>query len=66
MELGCKLCVYYSKAKNSSNVPVDYTYIKYVKKPSGMKEGKVIYTDNETVQVTLSDEDMKMIDKLSS
>lgn len=66
LELGCKLCVYYSKAKNSSNVPVDYTYIKYVKKPSGMKEGKVIYTDNETVQVTLSDEDMKMIDKLSS
>ncbi|WP_290771109.1 NFACT RNA binding domain-containing protein [Anaerofustis sp.] len=66
LELGCKLCVYYSKAKNSSNVAVDYTYIKYVKKPSGMKDGKVIYTDNETVQVTLSEEDIKMIDKLSN
>lgn len=66
LELACKLCVYYSKAKNSSNVPVDYAYIKYVKKPSGMKEGKVIYTNNETVEVTLSEDDIKMIDKLSS
>jgi len=66
LELACKLCVYYSKAKNSSNVPVDYAYIKYVKKPSGMKEGKVIYTNNETVEVTLNEKDIKMIDKLSS
>lgn len=42
----------YSKAKNSSGVPVDYTYVKYVKKPSGAAPGMVIYTDNKTVYVT--------------
>lgn len=41
-----------SKAANSSNVPVDYTPIKYVKKPAGAKPGMVIYTTNKTVFVT--------------
>ena len=40
-----------SKAKESSNVPVDYTPVKYVKKPSGAKPGMVIYTTNKTVFV---------------
>ncbi len=40
-----------SKAAKSSNVPVDYTPIKYVKKPSGAKAGMVIYTTNKTVFV---------------
>ena len=41
-----------SGAKNSSNVPVDYTPVKYVKKPAGAKAGMVIYTTNKTVFVT--------------
>lgn len=41
-----------SKASNSSNVPVDYTPIKCVKKPAGAKPGMVIYTTNKTVFVT--------------
>ncbi len=41
-----------SKAANSSNVPVDYTPVKYVKKPNGAKAGMVIYTTNKTVYVT--------------
>ena len=45
------LAAYYSKAKESSNVPVDYTLIKNVKKPSGSKPGMVIYTDYETINV---------------
>lgn len=45
------LCAFYSKAKNSSNVPVDYTFIRYVKKPSGSKPGMVIYTNFQTVNV---------------
>ncbi len=40
-----------SKAKESSNVPVDYTLAKFVKKPSGAKPGMVIYTTNKTVFV---------------
>lgn len=47
-----KLCAYYSKAKDSSNVPVDYTYKKYVKKINGAKPGMVIYTNNKTLYVT--------------
>ena len=41
----------HSKAKQSSNVPVDYCYIKYVKKPSGSKPGMVIYSNNKTIIV---------------
>ena len=46
-----KLAAKHSKAKDSANVPVDYTYVKYVKKPSGAKPGMVIYTNNQTVNV---------------
>ena len=41
-----------SKAADSSQVPVDYTPVKFVKKPSGAKPGMVIYTTNKTVFVT--------------
>ena len=41
-----------SKAAKSSQVPVDYTPVKYVKKPNGAKPGMVIYTTNKTVFVT--------------
>ena len=42
---------FYSKAKLSSNVPVDYTYIKNVKKPKGSNSGFAIYTNNKTLYV---------------
>lgn len=50
-----QLAAYYSKASLSSNVPVDYCYVKYVKKPSGSKPGMVIYSNNKTINVTPSD-----------
>ena len=43
---------FYSKASMSDNVPVDYTLVKHVKKPSGALPGKVIYTNQQTVFVT--------------
>lgn len=43
---------YFSKARESAQVPVDYTEIKNVKKPAGAKPGFVIYTTNQTVYVT--------------
>jgi len=46
------LAALYSKAKNSSNVPVDYTEVKNVKKISGAKPGMVIYYTNKTLYVT--------------
>ena len=40
-----------SKAKNSNNVPVDYTFVKYVRKPSGSKPGMAVYVNYKTVFV---------------
>ena len=47
-----QLAAYYSKARESSQVPVDYTVIKNVKKPSGAKPGMVIYDGYNTIYVT--------------
>ena len=47
-----QICAYHSKAKDSSQVPVDYTLVRNVSKPSGSKPGKVIYVNNKTVYVT--------------
>ena len=46
-----RLAAKHSKAKNSSNVPVDYAQVKFVKKPNGAKPGMVIYTHNRTLYV---------------
>jgi predicted ribosome quality control (RQC) complex YloA/Tae2 family protein len=41
----------YSKAKDSSLVPVDYTPVKQLKKPAGSKAGMVIYHEYYTIIV---------------
>lgn len=46
------IAAYHSKGRASENVPVDYTQVKYVKKPAGAKPGMVIFTNNRTVYVT--------------
>lgn len=46
-----EITAFYSKACFSQNVPVDYTLIKYVKKPAKSAVGKVIYTDQHTLFV---------------
>lgn len=51
------LAAYHSKAKMSQNVAVDFTKIKFVKKPSGAKPGKVIYTDYQTLYVNPTTEE---------
>lgn len=45
------LAAFYSKGKNSTKVPVDYTLVKNVKKPSGAKPGMVIYSTNKTLYI---------------
>lgn len=57
------IAAYYSKAKNSTQVPVDYTQVKNVKKPSGAKPGLVIYDNYNTVYITPSEE---LVNKLKS
>lgn len=47
-----QLAAWFSQGKNGSRVPVDYTPVKYVKKPGGAKPGMVIYTTYHTAYVT--------------
>lgn len=42
---------YFSKARESSKVPVDYTYIKNIKKPPGSPLGFVIFSTHQTMIV---------------
>ncbi|MDI3327091.1 MAG: NFACT RNA binding domain-containing protein [Alicyclobacillaceae bacterium] len=50
-EAAC-LAAYYSKARHSANVPVDYTLVKHVWKPNGARPGFVLYDHQRTVFVT--------------
>lgn len=52
IEEAAAIAAYFSKARLSSNVPVDYTLIKNVSKPNGAKPGMVIYVKNKTTFVT--------------
>ena len=54
-----QLAAYHSSASASSGVPVDYTFVKFVKKPSGSKPGGVIYTNQKTLYVT-PDKELEM------
>ncbi|KPV58641.1 hypothetical protein QJ48_15415 [Paenibacillus sp. A3] len=47
-----QLAAWFSQAKESSQVPVDYTLIRHVRKPSGAKPGFVIYDHQKTLFVT--------------
>lgn len=42
---------YFSKARDTSKVPVDYTYIKNIKKPPGSPLGFVIFNTHQTMIV---------------
>ena len=57
------LAAYFSKARSSSNIPVDYTLIRHVRKPNGAKPGYVIYDHQKTLFVT---PDERVIESLRS
>ena len=56
-----EICAYHSAARQSDNVPVDYTLAKYVHKPAGARPGMVVYTTYETAYVTPSEELVKQL-----
>ena len=61
IEKCAKIVAFHSKARDSSNVPVDICLVKYVKKPNKAKPGMVIYTH----QITLIG-DVPSIPKISA
>ncbi|MGN0687073.1 MAG: NFACT family protein [Oscillospiraceae bacterium] len=56
-----QLAAYHSKGRDSSQVPVDYTAVKFVKKPAGAKPGMVIFTNNKTLFVAPDEELVKSL-----
>ena len=45
------LAAWFSQAREGKKVPVDYTPVKYVKKPAGARPGMVVYTTYQTAYV---------------
>ena len=61
LRLAAEIAAHFSKARDSSNVPVDYVKCKFIKKPSGAKPGFVIFTNQCTLYVTPSAELQKIL-----
>jgi predicted ribosome quality control (RQC) complex YloA/Tae2 family protein len=61
LEEAAQLAAYFSQARESSQVPVDYTLIRHVRKPSGAKPGYVIYDHQKTVFVTPDEQRIKAL-----
>lgn len=59
------LAAFYSKAKDATKVPVDYTIRKNVRKPNGSKPGMVIYENNKTVYIDPKESDIKKLTKVN-
>jgi len=59
-EAAC-LAAWFSQGRESSKVPVDYTPVKFVKKPAGARPGMVVYTTYETAWVTPDEELVKRL-----
>jgi len=55
------IAAFYSAARSGGKVPVDYTLVKNVKKPSGGRPGMVIYSDYKTI---LAVPDEELVNKL--
>ncbi len=63
VEEAALLAAWYSQARGGSKIPVDYAPVKYVKKPAGAKPGMVIYTTNQTMLVTPTQEQVDALAK---
>lgn len=59
--LAASLAAHFSQASGSSNIPVDCTPCRFVKKPSGAKPGFVIFTHQKTLAVTPDEKRLKII-----
>lgn len=55
-----QIAAYFSRCKDSAQVPVDYTQIRNVSKPNGAKPGMVIYVNYKTVYVTPNNPKVQM------
>ncbi|MDQ8733460.1 NFACT RNA binding domain-containing protein [Paenibacillus sp. LHD-38] len=61
LEEAAMLSAHYSQARDSSSIPVDYTTIRHVRKPSGAKPGFVIYDNQKTLYITPDEQRIKSL-----
>lgn len=61
IEQAACIAAYYSQGRDGGKIPVDYTMLKNVRKPSGSLPGKVIYTDYKTLLVQSDEELVKKL-----
>ena len=61
LEQAASLAVYHSQARGGGKTPVDYTMVRFVRKPSGALPGKVLYTDYKTL---LAESDEALAERL--
>ena len=61
IEEAAVIAAYYSQGRGGGKIPVDYTMLRFVRKPSGALPGKVIYTDYKTITV---ESDEELVNKL--
>lgn len=61
IDMAASLAAHFSQAQGGSTIPVDYTEIRYVKKPSGAKPGFVIFTNQKTLYVTPDEREINEI-----
>ena len=57
------IAAYYSQGREGGKIPVDYTMLRFVRKPSGALPGKVIYTDYKTIMTGADEALVKRLKK---
>ena len=63
LEQAASIAAYYSQGRDAGKIAVDYTMLRFVRKPSGALPGKVIYTDYSTLIVESDEELVKRLNK---
>ena len=63
LEQAASLAAYYSQGRTAGKIPVDYTMVRNVRKPSGALPGKVIYTEYKTLLAAADEELVKRLKK---
>ena len=61
LEQAASIAAYYSQGREAGKIPVDYTMVRFVRKPSDSLPGKVIYTDYHTI---LAEADEALVNRL--
>lgn len=63
IEQAAVIAAWYSQGREGGKVPVDYTMVRHVRKPSGALPGKVLYTDYRTLLVEADEALIKRLKK---